>query len=89
MAAVQRITHAGEPPNLVSVPTHFYKVVLGECKQGPEGGGEGAGKVAIAAFVMPNAPIDPEVWNSTVDPSMSSAVCKETREIPKSSGTAV
>ena len=49
---------AGEPPNLVSVPTHFFKVVLGEC--GPEGGGDAAPEVAIAAFVMPNAPIDPE-----------------------------
>ncbi|KAI9714100.1 MAG: nuclease [Chrysothrix sp. TS-e1954] len=41
----------GSPPN-VSVPTHFYKVVYGE-----DAGRPGAGSVALAAFVLPNAPI--------------------------------
>lgn len=36
----------GNPPN-VAVPTHFYKVVYGE----------GSGKVALGAFVLPNARI--------------------------------
>lgn len=47
----------GEAPNLVSVPTHFFKVVLGECKA-DEAGEE---NMSLGAFVMPNAPIDPEV----------------------------
>ena len=38
----------GEPPAMVSVPTHFYKVVLVE---------DEAKRVACAAFVLPNAPI--------------------------------
>lgn len=38
----------GEPPAMVSVPTHFYKVVLVEDK---------SKRVACAAFVLPNAPI--------------------------------
>lgn len=40
----------GNPPN-VAVPTHFYKVILAE--DGKEGG-----KVAVGAFVMPNAVIN-------------------------------
>lgn len=41
----------GNPPN-VAVPTHFYKVVFGEeSPQNP------AGRVALGAFVLPNAPI--------------------------------
>jgi endonuclease G len=39
----------GSPPN-VAVPTHFYKVVFGE-------DGRVGGNVALAAFVLPNAPI--------------------------------
>lgn len=35
--------------NHVAVPTHFYKVVVGETKDG---------KLEMEAFVMPNAPID-------------------------------
>lgn len=39
----------GNPPN-VAVPTHFYKIILGE--------GKGAeGSVAVGAFVLPNRPI--------------------------------
>ncbi|KAL4878929.1 hypothetical protein BJY04DRAFT_194931 [Aspergillus karnatakaensis] len=41
----------GTPPN-VAVPTHFYKVVYAE-----EGPGSAAGKVALGAFVLPNAKI--------------------------------
>ncbi|PLB49732.1 putative mitochondrial inner membrane nuclease Nuc1 [Aspergillus steynii IBT 23096] len=44
----------GDPPN-VAVPTHFYKVVFGEEEDNGDGLG---GQVAIAAFVLPNAPID-------------------------------
>lgn len=43
----------GNPPN-VAVPTHFYKVVFGE-EDNRNGLG---GQVAVAAFVLPNAPID-------------------------------
>ncbi len=46
----------GEPPALVSVPTHFYKVVVADGRG--EGGG---GRVGVGAFVMPNAPIDPRI----------------------------
>lgn len=35
--------------NHVAVPTHFYKVVVGETNDG---------KLEMEAFVMPNAPID-------------------------------
>lgn len=41
----------------MSVPTHFYKVVLGEVK--PQFGG--ATKTAVGAFVMPNAPIEADM----------------------------
>ncbi|KAI2642663.1 hypothetical protein GGS21DRAFT_185911 [Xylaria nigripes] len=41
----------GSPPN-VAVPTHFYKVIFAE-EDGPSKGG----KVAIGAFVLPNARI--------------------------------
>ena len=46
----------GEPPSLVSVPTHFFKVVLGER---PDSDSLQDG-TTLGAFVMPNAPIDPE-----------------------------
>uniref|UniRef100_A0A061RVV9 Endonuclease n=1 Tax=Tetraselmis sp. GSL018 TaxID=582737 RepID=A0A061RVV9_9CHLO len=46
----------GEPPSMVSVPTHFYKVVLVEQK-GSEAGRPA--RLSCGAFVMPNAPIDP------------------------------
>lgn len=39
----------GNPPN-VAVPTHFYKVIFAE-------DGAVGGKVALGAFVLPNAPI--------------------------------
>lgn len=39
----------GSPPN-VAVPTHFFKLLVGE-RAGQE-------QVAVAAFVLPNAPID-------------------------------
>lgn len=44
----------GNPPN-VAVPTHFYKVIYGE-----DGSASPAGKVALAAFVLPNARIPNE-----------------------------
>ncbi len=42
----------GNPPN-VAVPTHFYKVIFAE-------DGSVGGKVALGAFVLPNAPIPNE-----------------------------
>ena len=39
----------GDPPGLVAVPTHFFKVVLAEM--------EGGQRRLLAAFVLPNAPI--------------------------------
>lgn len=47
----------GSPPELVGVPTHFFKVVLGEKKGGALGGSPDH---ALAAFVMPNAVIKPQ-----------------------------
>jgi endonuclease G len=47
---------AGKPPQLVSVPTHYYKVVLAENSSGKHGDH----RAAVGAFVMPNAPIDPQ-----------------------------
>ena len=44
----------GNPPN-VAVPTHFYKVIYGE-----DGSAGPSGKVALAAFVLPNARIPNE-----------------------------
>ncbi|KPI39393.1 Mitochondrial nuclease [Cyphellophora attinorum] len=41
----------GHPPN-VAVPTHFYKVILAE-----ETPSSPIGRVALGAFVLPNAPI--------------------------------
>jgi DNA/RNA endonuclease G (NUC1) len=50
------LLHAGKPPQLVSVPTHYYKVVLAENSSGKHGDH----RAAVGAFVMPNAPIDPQ-----------------------------
>ena len=53
-----RANHAllGAPPELVAVPTHFFKVVLVE-----PGGEDGKGTLpAVGAFVMPNEKIDPK-----------------------------
>jgi endonuclease G len=46
---------AGKPPQLLAVPTHFYKVVLAENSSGQHG----TQRAALGAFVMPNAAIDP------------------------------
>ncbi|GBF90528.1 DNA RNA non-specific endonuclease [Raphidocelis subcapitata] len=46
----------GKPPQLVAVPTHYFKVVLAENSSGANGGHT----AALGAFVMPNAPIDPD-----------------------------
>ena len=51
-----RSATAGTPPQLMAVPTHFYKVVLGEFKRR-----EGGQQAALGAFAMPNAPIEPDV----------------------------
>lgn len=47
----------GNPPN-ISVPTHFYKVILGEDAAAARTPNNPDGRVALAAFVLPNAPID-------------------------------
>ncbi|KAL6781343.1 hypothetical protein ACKKBG_A10765 [Auxenochlorella protothecoides x Auxenochlorella symbiontica] len=41
----------GQPPQMVAVPTHFFKVVLAE---------QGDASTAVAAFVMPNSAIPAE-----------------------------
>lgn len=43
---------------MVAVPTHFYKVVLGEVRPGA-GGRKLDAQLAVGAFVMPNTQIDP------------------------------
>lgn len=48
---------AGLPPRMVAVPTHFFKVVLAERASG---GAEGDQQVALGAFVLPNAPVQPD-----------------------------
>ncbi len=50
--------HAGKPPCLVAVPTHFYKVVLAESRSRLP---FGAPKVSVGAFVMPNDQIQPDM----------------------------
>ena len=50
------LCRAGQPPSLVSVPTHFYKVIVADSRGKA---GAGGGKVGIGAFVLPNQPIDP------------------------------
>ena len=49
---------AGQPPRLVAVPTHFFKVVLAE--RGVAPGSEGAQDAVLGAFVLPNAPVQPD-----------------------------
>ncbi len=57
-AAHAHMVLAGTAPSLVSVPTHFYKVVAATgCKTAASSGDNRTG---VAAFVMPNAPIDPK-----------------------------
>jgi DNA/RNA endonuclease G (NUC1) len=48
---------SGQPPGLIGVPTHFYKVILADGR----GGKGGSREVGVGAFVMPNAPIDPKL----------------------------
>jgi endonuclease G len=43
----------GKPPQMVAVPTHFFKVVLGEKRNSSEG-------TVLGAFALPNMPIDPK-----------------------------
>ncbi|KAF5830433.1 DNA/RNA non-specific endonuclease [Dunaliella salina] len=47
----------GTAPSLVSVPTHFYKVVTASGSKAAASKGDN--RIGVAAFVMPNAPIDP------------------------------
>ena len=48
----------GSPPELVAVPTHFYKVVVAAAPEGSDHSRRHA--VAAAAFVVPNAPVPPD-----------------------------
>lgn len=63
----------GTFPNLVEVPTHFFKVILARGKKGsarkdvramsPDGSFNPSSKeeaVAIGAFIVPNEPVDPK-----------------------------
>ena len=46
----------------MAVPTHFYKIILGESPSGS--GSEGSTTppmTSVAAFVMPNAAIEPDL----------------------------
>ncbi|KAG1655285.1 hypothetical protein FOA52_007981 [Chlamydomonas sp. UWO 241] len=54
-------TLIGEPPALVSVPTHYYKVVLADARGGKHPRKDVASGVYVGAFVMPNAPIDDKI----------------------------
>ena len=58
MMRVTDCVAAGKPPRLVSVPTHFYKVVLSESKARLP---FASPKVAVGAFVMPNNQIQPDM----------------------------
>lgn len=58
----------GKPPALISVPTHFYKVILAEPKDINDQNGQSNGDpvkeaddCAVAAFVMPNRSIAADV----------------------------
>lgn len=48
---------AGTPPQLVGVPTHFYKVVLADPAASPQSCNHQ--EKVVGAFVMPNVPVDP------------------------------
>lgn len=50
----------GQPPRLVSVPTHFYKVVLAE-RSGTTSEGIPIEDVVVGAFVIPNTPLPPDL----------------------------
>ncbi|CAL8466240.1 g5776 [Coccomyxa elongata] len=50
----------GQPPNMMAVPTHFFKVVLAETA-GKRADGGASREVVIGAFVMPNAPLQPHL----------------------------
>jgi endonuclease G, mitochondrial len=49
-----RFLCAGTAPTAVAVPTHFFKVVLAENEPGSK-----KPRYSVAAFAIPNRPIDP------------------------------
>ena len=49
----------GAPPRLVSVPTHFYKVVLTGGEGGDPGRPTASHPTLVGAFTFPNAAVDP------------------------------
>eukprot|EP00242_Pyramimonas_sp_CCMP2087_P005292 CAMPEP_0198203348 /NCGR_PEP_ID=MMETSP1445-20131203/6615_1 /TAXON_ID=36898 /ORGANISM="Pyramimonas sp., Strain CCMP2087" /LENGTH=365 /DNA_ID=CAMNT_0043874695 /DNA_START=122 /DNA_END=1219 /DNA_ORIENTATION=+ len=46
----------GQPPSMVAVPTHFFKIILAECTNM-----NGGTHQAVGAFVVPNMDIDPQI----------------------------
>ncbi|MEW5317411.1 MAG: hypothetical protein WDW38_008708 [Sanguina aurantia] len=48
----------GTAPSLVSVPTHYFKVILADGRSNEPGSGPRG--VGVGAFVLPNAPLDPK-----------------------------
>ena len=50
----------GTAPELTSVPTHFFKVILAVPPPPPSSSSSPSSPVAAAAFVLPNAPIHPD-----------------------------
>lgn len=48
----------GEAPQLVHVPTHFYKVVVMEEPPSGRNAGEIGGALLVCALVVPNAPVE-------------------------------
>ena len=60
--ANQECVCAGQPPRMVAVPTHFFKVVLAE--RGDSSSAERAdapSDAILGAFVLPNAPLPPDI----------------------------
>ena len=51
---------AGQPPRMVAVPTHFFKVVLAE-RSVTADDGSASTKAVLGAFVLPNAHLQPDI----------------------------
>ena len=50
---------AGQPPRMVAVPTHFFKVVLTE--RGTADNSDSTPDAVLGAFVIPNAPVQADM----------------------------
>ncbi|BDA51432.1 Endonuclease G, mitochondrial [Coccomyxa sp. Obi] len=51
----------GEPPGMMAVPTHFFKVVLAEMTAGDSADSSASREAVIGAFVLPNTPLRADV----------------------------